>query len=144
MRITWLVMVFLALTAPARAEMVRDWQNPMYYPVRVIAVEWDSGRLDARNSVRFGAWTISFGQPPKYAAHVWSDNFTIGLDHPTLYRRNGFICRNAALGTTSCDLKVERGECMLRIPHIIQGGREDLTRPKMIPIPCPTGLDLAQ
>src|SRR5262245_39926251 len=41
-RCVYALAAVLALVAAARAEIVRDWRNPIHYPARVIAIHWES------------------------------------------------------------------------------------------------------
>lgn len=144
-RYLWSLLAVLAPIAPACAEMVRDWQNSMYYPARVVAVHWDSGRLDARSGVKFGAWTVRFGTPIHFAHYVQGlQVITISGDNPDVKGRTGsnvFRCRNAAVGERLCDLSfnLNASRCSLNI--WMTGWIRDNA---YIDIPCPTALDLAQ
>jgi len=149
-RYLWSLMAVLAPIAPACAEMVRDWQNMMHYPARVIAVEWEGGRLDARSSVRFGAWTIRFGTPIHFAHYesslgyglrsvgIWGDN----PDPKGPIGNNVLRCSNAAVGQRLCTLTLGTDTAWCSLNIWAPSGR--MIDTQSINIPCPTALDLAQ
>jgi hypothetical protein len=144
-RYLWSLLVLLAPISQALPETVRDWRNAMYYPARVLAVHWSNGRLDARSSVRFGAWTVRFGGSPRYAVH-WTAGISfisIMNDQPSSKTQRGYNtlrCSNSALGEAFCGLEfnLANSSCNLLIyGHLARDTR-------YVAIPCPTALELAQ
>jgi hypothetical protein len=144
----WALAVALVPLAQARAELVRDWRNTAHYPARVMAIHWESGRLDARTSVRFGAWTVRFGPPPQFALDIhfpapYGRSLTIGGDNPDVNgnaapSRKMFHCSNAAVGSRFCSFALYP-KCQL----LIYGSKIYIPDSR-IDIPCPTALELAQ
>lgn len=139
--------VALLPLAQARAELVRDWRNAAHYPARVVAIHWESGRLDARSSVRFGAWTVRFGPPAQFALYFQHPDGTRGLsiggDNPDINgsaapARKMFHCSNTAVGSRFCSFALYP-KCQLLIY-----GSKIYIPDSWIDIPCPTALDLAQ
>jgi hypothetical protein len=136
----------ISLSLPVRADIVQDWQNPIHYPARVIAVQWENGRLDAKTSMKLGAWTMSFGPPVQCAVDFHfpdGRSLAIGGDNCDIagsaapYRKR-FHCRNAAVGDRFCDLAL-LPKCQLRIYYT-----KTYIPDNWIDIPCPTALELAQ
>jgi hypothetical protein len=141
----------LASITAAQAEVVRDWRNAIHYPARVRAIHWESGRLDARTSVRFGAWTVRFPSPPQFAVYFHLPDGTrslaIGGDNPDVNgsaapQNKKFHCSNAAVAGRFCDfgfLFAPYPACRLYIY-----GSKIYLPDSRIDIPCPTALELAQ
>ena len=148
-RCLWLALALLAPIGQARAEMVRDWRNAMHYPARVMGVHWDNGRLDARSSVRFGAWTVSFGPPVHFALYFQFPDGTpsviaIGGDNPDVNARTGsrklFHCSSAAVGGRLCSLSFHPGAGRCQLLLYTTRWVADT----YIDISCPNALDLAR
>jgi hypothetical protein len=117
----------------------------------VLAVQWETGRLDARSNVRFGAWTIQFGTLVRYAVYIKSiGSITIGGDNPLTERISGEMhCFNAALGERYCTLDfnwpVAGKPCIISIWGEPIGSQSFRYENKLdVSIPCPTALDLVQ
>jgi hypothetical protein len=55
------------LAAPAWAD---DWHGDTNYPARVVAFTFGSGVLNSNHSVRFGAWTVSFGAQGFHTVYI--------------------------------------------------------------------------
>lgn len=135
-------LALLVVAAPARAEMVQNWQDAANYPARVAALYWGSTRLDANSSVRFGAWTVRFAPQGQYIA-TWLDlpdvsprtmEVIVGNE---LDASKALVCTNAVSGQEKCQLN-----------FILHPGQrpycEILKRENSFVIPCPTALDLQQ
>jgi hypothetical protein len=146
------VIAAIGLSAPAGAGEVQNWESPMHYPARLIAVRWENGRLDARTSMKFGAWTISFGPPLHFVLYYRLGDghrgLSLGGDNADAHgsaapARKLFHCSNAAVGGRFCSLHFKlnnrEAECELLIYYTKTYLADDY-----IDIPCPTSLELAQ
>jgi len=142
-------LAMMLLYTPAHALMITDWKNISHYPSRVIGVQWENGRLDAKHGITFGAWTIYFGTPTHYAVYVPIGEFSsisVAGDNPYLKGPIGehvFWCWNAAVSTKLCTLSFYLAKDRCEIDVWITG--KLIPRDNMsISIPCPIALDLAQ
>jgi len=136
------ITAILMFAEPTLAEVVSDWQNPVHYPARVTAIQWPNGRLDAHNSMRFGAWTIRFGPPLQFAVYFGFETIWIGGDNPSSDGPVGdkvFRCSNAAIGERLCTFRFFANARVCELQVWISGKIRDN---QYLRIPCPTALNL--
>jgi len=139
-----IALVVVGFAAFARADMVQDWRNPVNYPARVLAVIWNSGRLDANSPMKFGAWTVHFDSETPLVAdltELFGKPLQIGIGNPKA--QITLKCSNAIVGERRCVLifGFNPDRCSLDTYSYfdISVGQADM---QLIDIPCPTALDL--
>ncbi len=122
------VAVWLVTTAPAQAEPSWTGLRAEYFPAHVKAIVFPSGNvIDARNSLCWGKWCVTFG-PERPVAHL-THLINIGL----------LECKNPVAGVKECTMTLaveEPRTCSLRISK--EGGGFL----KFISIKCPQELRL--
>jgi hypothetical protein len=63
-------LIFALLPLGVRAEQVNNWREGANYPAQITAIPIGDNKLTPNNSVRVGAWTVSFTRRPVIARYI--------------------------------------------------------------------------
>jgi len=128
-----LVLIGLGLPVPASAgQLITDYVQKMsYYPARVQALQFAAGVMDSSHAVKWGYWTVRFGEATPVATPFKGGRRTDSFEIP-------LQCDNPELGARECTIEIVETSWGNPVCRITDGERVNL------PVECPKSLELAR
>jgi hypothetical protein len=131
------VLLACALAFSAAPAWADDWHGDTNYPARVVAFTFGAGVLNSKHSVRFGAWTVSFGARGSQTVYI-QDTAAVKWYHTG--RPMTLICANAVLGQTGCAMFLVPANAANNSDNCRIALEPDIGGVDSFAIPCPTSV----
>jgi len=94
-------LIFMLLPLGVGAEQVNNWREGANYPAQITAIPIGDHKLTPNNSVRVGAWTVSFPRRPVIARYITEGGCT-SISTYNGETDMGLVCSNPVVGSVRC------------------------------------------
>jgi hypothetical protein len=132
-------LLFTIFPSGVGAEQVNNWTEASNYPAKITAIPVGGNKLTPKNSVRIGAWTVSFTGQPVIAQHS-VQNGCAAISTYNGQADMGLVCSNAVVGSVRCAFVAWLNACGGDGPKCFFFPYAD-SAPKLN-FACPSGLSL--